>query len=63
MKMNGKNIVSSFDPASAQTLSKSLHAKSFQIHSVDRLDSVIDEIVSSSPSFSHNQVQILVVVL
>lgn len=63
MKMKWKNIISFFDVEMATVISASLWAKLFHVDSIDRLDSIIDEIVSSSSNFSHSQIQILVVVL
>ena len=63
MKLKQNTIISSFDLWTATAISKSLHAKLFPLENVNNLDSMIDEIVSSSPSFSRSQVQILIVVL
>ena len=63
MKMNWKNIITSFDVQTATTISKVLNAKLFQVENVNNMDSVIGQIVSSSRTFSHSEVQLLVVVL
>lgn len=47
----------------ATTISKVLNAKLFQVENVNNMDSVIGQIVSSSRTFSHSEVQLLVVVL
>ena len=63
MKLKQNNIISSFDMQTATTISDSLHAKLFHIENVNDMDTVIDQMVSSLSSFSHSDVQILVVVL
>jgi hypothetical protein len=63
MKMKWLPVVSRFDSQTAGVISKALDATFFQIDTVRDLDTMIGQIVTSSPSFSYSQIQILFVVL
>lgn len=63
LQYHGDNVWNSYDAVWIRNVSNALHAKIYQIDGVDRIDSVISDVLRSSVSFSYAQIQILIVLL